>query len=60
MQSIFPKPGDVEQGMLITRGQLFGDAVFPDRNPDDVHLLPLESLREEPQLALQEMGLGPA
>lgn len=60
-QQIFPvPPGNPDQEVPVTRAQIFGTALLPGRNPDDVFNLRLTNLRHKAGIAVREMGLVPA
>ena len=55
-----PETTAASQGITIERGQLFGNALPPGRNPRDTYRLPLNNFRDLAILAIVEEGYVPA
>ncbi|EEP77852.1 predicted protein [Uncinocarpus reesii 1704] len=57
---IFPQPpGNPAQAIGVTRGQLFGNATFPNRNRNDTYNLSIENLRNVASWSIRDMGFIP-
>lgn len=55
---IFPMPaGDPPQPLNIRRGELYGTAIQPGRNPNDILPLLVRNLRFHARINLDRMGL---
>jgi hypothetical protein len=59
VQTIFPRPATLKD-LWIRRGDLFGPALLPGRNGNDMLYFNVEKLRDKATRALGFMDLVPA
>lgn len=60
-QEIFPAPANnTNQVIPISRRQLFGSCIFPNRNPADTYNLSITNLRRMADGPIRFMGFTPA
>lgn len=56
---VFPKPPAPQPPISVTREQLFGSAILPDRSPHDIFPLSLDELRTAARLEMAKQNLTP-